>query len=53
MKRAKPFIAIIFVFSSLLLFACGNKAHTKEAVIDYGESEIYSKKDMDTAIQLI
>lgn len=44
-------LLLLLVAALLLLCSCGGK---QEAVsIDYGESELYTTKDMDAAIQVI
>lgn len=49
MKKYFAFLAaVILVFG---LAACGE--NRKEVTIDYGESDIYTKSDMDAAIELI
>lgn len=42
------FAAVIMIFG---LAACGDS--TKDVVIDYGESDIYTESDMDAAIEQI
>lgn len=47
----KWFVLFAAVILFLGLTACGSNG--KDAVIDYGESDIYTKSDMDAAIGLI
>ena len=50
MKRLIAMVlCLLFVFS---LTGCG-KANTKNVVIDYDTSSIYTKEDMDEAIEII
>ena len=49
--KKKFLLLLLLVAALLLLCSCGGK---QEAVsIDYGESELYTTKDMDAAIQVI
>lgn len=45
-------IFIILLICTIGLFGCG-KNSTSEVKIDYGNSSLYSKEDMDAAIRLI
>lgn len=47
-KAAAIFAVVILIFG---LFACGG--NIRDAAIDYGNSDIYAKADMDAAINLI
>ena len=47
----KIIIYLLLIITTCSLCACNNKK--KEVKIDYGESKIYSKKDMDSAIKLL
>ena len=51
MKRITVCICIVLTMA-FLLTACGQK-NNDDVVIDYGSSEIYTKEDMDEAIELI
>ena len=50
MKRL--FVFLLFISVVVSLVGCGNKT-VSEAEIDYGSSSVYTKEDMDAAIELI
>lgn len=50
MKKCLAFFAAVMMMT-LGLAACGGS--TKDVDIDYGKSDIYSKSDMDAAIEVI
>ena len=49
MKKILSILLLIVLTCSL----CACKGNTSKATIDYGESKIYSKKDMDSAIKVL
>ena len=48
----KKWITSIFCMMLLLSGGC-SRANTSSVTIDYGSSSIYSKKDMDDAVEVI
>lgn len=49
----KKNIAVTFFLMFLLLFVGCEKSNSTEVKVDYGTSAVYSKKDMDSAIEVI
>ena len=49
----KKTVTLVFCFVMLLLFAGCGKGDISNVKIDYGTSSVYSKEDMDAAIEVI
>lgn len=53
MKKIRYLTAAVMGLCLMLISACGSGVGTAEISIDYGESAIYSRGDMDAAIERI
>lgn len=49
----KKFLAIILSLFFMLLCGCNESSDMSNATIDYGQSQLYSQRDMDSAISKI
>ena len=52
MKRIRKRVTAVMLLCVLLLTGCGG-GNVTNAAIDYGESAVYSRADMDAAIKLV
>ena len=52
MKRIRRYIIVAALLWALLLTGCGG-GNVANAVVDYGESAIYSQEDVKAAVQVV